>query len=127
MCILSHVTACLVAADITSIKFPRAIEKGASLIGHHPSRMKPSDLAKMQAENKTEGPIMADLKFHETPLAQIDALEELERLDTECRLQRYFYEYSSGINRGFDCLPNAINYALRTPYFTRRELVVKVM
>lgn len=127
MCILSHVTSCLVKRGITTIKFPKSIEKGCTLIGSDPSRLTLADMAKMEAENKTEGPIMPDHNLHLTPLAQIDALENLERMSTESRLQNFVHTYSSAGNRGYDCLPNALNYALRCPYFTQREQVVKLM
>jgi hypothetical protein len=43
------------------------------------------------------------------------------------RLRIKFFQKMSLSQRGYDCLANAINYALRCPYFTTREQVVKVM
>ena len=110
--------------DEEDFKIPHQFKKGGLLIGAAINDIKPSELAAFRSDTRSAGPIYGDKIFNEHGE---DVIKLYQHLKNDIREYPYFFPQFGRDQRAFDCLPKALNQALRGAYFTTREQVVRLI
>lgn len=125
--IIGYVTRVLASLGYKKVNIPKSLEMGSLIIGAHPGAMKHSELDHL-GDLKIEGPLYPAKKFHKDPWDRFEKCQK-KLLDTEggINLGKIFFPHDKTEQRGMDCFPNAVNFLLRSPLFTSREQICRLI
>ena len=114
----------MIAKDPSYDRFyiPKHYSKTVRLIGASRGSITHEQLREMQRNPKyrTEGPIYCQQMYQNCIAAPEKTLKEaMEK-------KEYFFPEDNN-QLGYDCIPKTLNFALRCPFFTHREQVVRLI
>ena len=116
--IINHIKNEAKRLKLTSLRIPHFFKPASTFIGAALGDIRPSQLEELSSDKKTSGPIYPDLDISVEGQQVIDTYLNVKDV-IDC-IQSFFPIVESN-QLALDCVPKAINHALRGSYFTQRE------